>query len=370
MTKQHPVVPTAPNSPALYPTTGTLPEIFRPRSINLLIDGAGELTENVLLSQLEVFLTAPRAAFLTSQIPEGAKPVQCGMITADLTTQDYRQIIENMGLDALADAKTFPIVEWGEKETTFGFTVDLQAHYEALVAAAGRPIDLLIIMGLQHIMPAGESSKQRDVALFCGQLRKFLQDKTTALLGAVGTAKMRYSDGFRQRRHNTHGAAAWGEKTTTNILVEKLSYSPEGSDSDDVRRVVVMRKGVRDEIVHIKFDANDRAWVTNSSEFEKSETKSGFLTTVFKELPVGTQKTRKQWLAWSEIHNVSLSTFKRWWTELKDANRVEQIPGTEPREFRKVAAADDHPEIDTTDLEHLVDSGVPCDPDDGESVVD
>lgn len=300
-TSQHPV-----RRPAV-------PGLFPRRSVNLLIGSIGSGKTTLALHELERYHASGQ--FLTCRLPEGQKPDQCGAICCSGTLESLYDRITALDLEHLADLTRFPIRDWQITASETSIADTLGRLHDELSRAARRTVHLLLIEGLQLMMPDGKVSDLHAVREFYRALGQFCLDRDVTILGTVGSPKARRGETYPVLGDRCYGSIAWGQEASTLIGVEVCRPDLAEEQRPRQRRVVIQVRAKADiEVVWTLLQPDGRLDVLERPEGDAEVLAGQTLAERLRAAPAGSQLTMRDFLDWGAGQDMSRRTVERWLT--------------------------------------------------------
>lgn len=246
---------------------GPIPGLINRQSINLLIGSPSSGKTQLLFSQLDDY--AGGKGFLEIEQPEGTSPVQLGVISASRSLNNLLYTVAPF--PNISSQQTFPIEVW-KPEASF-------TDYQALVAAwqnlsAGtrdnRPVKLLVVEGLQKLMQSNKPNDSKLAGDFCADLQKFCTEKDVAVIGTVGTAKMKKGDYYPLLADRVFGASTWAHEAETLIGIERTELHRPAGLRPSLRRVIIQAQDSAERVLYADFDDEGRLRVVTMASMDQN----------------------------------------------------------------------------------------------------
>lgn len=117
---------------------------------------------------------------------------------------------------------------------------------EAEYLAHGKP-EVLFVEGVD--MLAGDASNPETVAAFLNQLLEFAHHYHVAVIGSIGSPKMKARDGYVSTRDKIIGSQIWGRMVETIVYISREN----GKESDDLTDLEILPRQAKVETYKMRF---------------------------------------------------------------------------------------------------------------------
>lgn len=299
----------------LFSPYAIVPGLFARRSINVIVGDSKTGRFKLALTNFNSYADPARSLFLDYPVQN---PVRLGCI---LCFKDRDQTVNNfraMGLDNLARTGTFPIMRWHSSDETEALH-PLVGPYRALQMAdpkQGRfhdipPPNFILIENLQLLLSSGNSSGEKEVAVFLDLLRKFCNENDVTILATVGTPKT----GVYSHCQRIKGTGLWADGVDTIISLEEVKGNPSNGLSremaENYRKLTIIPPGQPRIRQWARFQMNGRLCLVREPE-ARMVTGPEMLYKLLGDEGEGKMFTRGDFMAWGTKSDVGERSVDRW----------------------------------------------------------
>lgn len=310
---------TDPNAPLPFPpqlapephkSQWLVPNLIPRASINLLIGTAMTGRASLLLTQIDQYLASRQ--FLdypldSEQLPE-LPAILC--MTRGLSWL-YRKI-QTLDLNALSYPQCFPKETWPSISGEQWYDTLSRVLDHLTVSSQGRQPRLLAIENIQMLMTSGKINDPHAVNEFMSQLNRFTSDRDCAILGTVGTAKMKVGDHYAHLQQRIMGSTHWADPCHTLIGLEVMDLHLPVSRRSTIREVVVMARNEPPRVLWADFDPKGRLCIVDKPDIGTQNRNEAELDSLLATRKPGEQLARALFLEWGEKLKISVRTVERW----------------------------------------------------------
>lgn len=109
---------------------------------------------------------------------------------------------------------------------------------------------VFFIEGLDMLVPEGKTADLTAVARFLDQLQRVAQANGLAIIGSVGSPKMKANDRYQSPRDRIYGSVGWGRKAETIIYLEQK----DANKPDSHRQLWILPRNGKEEQLTFRWE--------------------------------------------------------------------------------------------------------------------
>jgi hypothetical protein len=120
------------------------------------------------------------------------------------------------------------------------------SRIESAYLERARP-EVLFVEGVD--MLAGDASNPETVGAFLNELYEFAHHYHVAVIGSIGSPKMKSKDGYVSTRDKIIGSQIWGRMVETIVYISREN----GKETDDVTLLEILPRQAKPEVHQMRF---------------------------------------------------------------------------------------------------------------------
>lgn len=309
---------------SLLPAFDPVPGLLSRKTFSILCGAPFSGKTALILPAVQSYLQ--RGEFLGAAAPRHPGPgpdagatqlARLGYLSCDRSHSAVARMLHGAQLPSLS-LSTFPVVSW--QAWRHSALADLPARAEPAPMsildtlyqefAPPRP-QLLLIEGLQTLMPDGRMNDNAAVARWCSELNHWMDLNDVTILGTTATAKVKGDEKYQQTHDSILGAIAWAQHCHSLLHISRLD--PEGSQT---RKLITMthehgEQAVGTQITYYDFDSHRHLVPTVIPDNWRDQ-----MWMRLQKIPEGEPITRAEFQLWGkEIGQCSVRLIDDWLAE-------------------------------------------------------
>jgi hypothetical protein len=294
----------------------------------------------------------------------GTSPVQLGAVVCS-RSHDYYQRKVNKFPILNSNFQNFPYEMWKpSRENNLPSLQNLRDTFDRLCErTCGRgDIKLLLVENCQSLMPSKKWNDPGSITEFCAALREFLEDRNVAMLGTLGTAKMKRGESYSQLADKVFGSGQWAHEAETLMGIERHQpgYVP-GQKKSTLRFLEVQAEDGSEKAIWADFNGDGHLVPIERCAEDWFASPTADLDAWLAAAPIGQKFIRDEFLEWGQRVNIGETKTKAWINLQVAKGRLDRQGLTRNTIYEKQASSLD----DIGDLGEESANGSPSAPDSG-----